>query len=428
MSQPTAYEQYMLELINAERAKAGVQPLAFDGDLNESAEGHSQWMIQTDTFSHTGAGGSDAGQRMSAAGYSFTGSWSWGENIAWATTRAPSGLQDEVSLLHTNLLNSSGHRANILNGNFREIGIGFETGDYGGRDSAFVTQNFAKTATSPFLTGVAFDDRDGDRFYDPGEGLGGINVTVTTASGAVVASTTTMASGGYDVNLAAGTYSVTFSGGGVATTTQQVTIGTDNVKVDLVDPALTDGDQVVTPAPQPAPQPQPQPPQPETVIGTGSGERLIGTPEADRIDARGGSDRVYGQGGNDTLLGGDGRDFLYGGPGNDVLTGGNGEDSFVFNTILDAATNVDQITDFSVIADTIRLENAIFTKLGWSGTLASSAFHIGAQAHDLTDRIIYDASNGAVMYDQDGAGGGAGVVFAQLPPGLPLSNADFVVI
>ena len=57
MPQHSANEQYLLELINAERAKAGVQPLVFDNDLSEAAEGHSRWMIATDVFSHTGAGG-----------------------------------------------------------------------------------------------------------------------------------------------------------------------------------------------------------------------------------------------------------------------------------------------------------------------------------------------------------------------------------
>src|SRR5688572_6062026 len=109
MSQPSAYEQYMLELINAERAKTGAQPLAFDGDLNESSESHSAWMLANDIFSHTGVNGSNGEARMRTAGYQFTGSWSWAENIAWATTRAPSGLQDEVLLLHTNLMNSSDH-------------------------------------------------------------------------------------------------------------------------------------------------------------------------------------------------------------------------------------------------------------------------------------------------------------------------------
>jgi hypothetical protein len=164
-------------------------------------------------------------------------------------------------------MNSSDHRANILDTNYREIGVGFETGDYGGRDSAFVTQDFGKTDTSALLTGVAFDDKDGDRFYDPGEGLGGITVTVTTTDGAVIGSTTTMDAGGYDIPLAAGTYNVTFSGGGVSSIAQQVTIGSSNVKVDLADPAMAGGEQ--------ASQPQPEP---GSNVGTASGESI---PSAD---------------------------------------------------------------------------------------------------------------------------------------------------
>ncbi|MGH6930675.1 MAG: CAP domain-containing protein, partial [Dongiaceae bacterium] len=93
----TAYEQYMLELINAARldpaaaaalygvnlgsiSAASKQPLAGNQLLTLAAEDHSQWMLDTDTFSHTGAGGSDPGDRMSDAGYAFTGAWTWGEN------------------------------------------------------------------------------------------------------------------------------------------------------------------------------------------------------------------------------------------------------------------------------------------------------------------------------------------------------------
>ena len=211
MPQHSANEQYLLELINAERAKAGSQPLAFDNDLSESAENHDKWMLATDIFSHTGAGGSSSTTRMKAAGYTLTGSWATGENIAWATTRNPTGYADEVKLLHTNLMNSSGHRANILNPNFREVGLGFEVGDYKGRSSAFVTENFGKTGTDLFLTGVAFDDKDGDRFYDPGEGMGAITIAAKNAAGQTF-TTTTAAAGGYDLVLKPGTYTVTFSG------------------------------------------------------------------------------------------------------------------------------------------------------------------------------------------------------------------------
>lgn len=245
MPQHSANEQYLLELINAERAKTGAQPLAFDNDLSEAAEGHDRWMLATDIFSHTGSGGSSPTTRMKAAGYVLTGSWATGENIAWATTRAPTGYVDEVKLLHTNLMNSSGHRANILNPNFREVGLGFEVGDYKGRSSAFVTEDFAKTGTDLFLTGVTFDDKDGDRFYDPGEGLGAITVTAKNSAGQTF-KTTTSAAGGYDLVLKPGTYTVTFSGVNIATSTQTATIGTKNVKRDLIDPTMKSGTLAAT--------------------------------------------------------------------------------------------------------------------------------------------------------------------------------------
>src|ERR1044072_2865773 len=108
MPQPTANEQYLLELINRDRAKVGAQPLAFDSDLNEAADAHTQWMLATDQFSHTGSGGSSPTQRIKDAGYSLSGSWSTGENIAWVSTRQPAGNQDEIELLHKNLMNSPG--------------------------------------------------------------------------------------------------------------------------------------------------------------------------------------------------------------------------------------------------------------------------------------------------------------------------------
>lgn len=427
MSQANAYEQYMLELINAERARVGAQPLAFDGDLNEAAEGHSAWMIATDTFSHTGANGSSAGDRMKAAGYSFTGSWAWAENIAWMSTRAPSGFQDEVLQLHTNLMNSSGHRTNLLNDGYREIGIGFEVGQYGSWEGAFVTQNFARTGTTPFLTGVAFDDLDGDRSYDMGEGLASMTVTARNNATGAVTTTTTGLAGGYDLQLAAGTYTVTFSGAGFATTTHQATIDTRNVKLDLVDPA-TGGTPTPTPTPTPAPTPTPTPtpaPQPETITGSSRSDTLTGTAGDDIILGLAGRDKLYGGAGADQLDGGSGNDWLYGGAGADVLTGGSGADNFVFDTAFAGA--IDRITDFSPVDDTIRLENDIFTGLS-TGRLNSSAFQIGTAAQDATDRIIYDAATGALYFDADGIGGAAAQQFAQLTPGLALTNSDFYVI
>jgi hypothetical protein len=246
MSQQSDYEQLMLELINAERAKVGAQPLSFNSNLNSAAENHSLWMTATDTFSHTGDGGSSPTYRMTMAGYQFTSASASAENIAWASIRAPVGLQDEVELLHKNLMGSPGHKANILNDTYRQIGVGFTTGEYQGWDGAFVTQNFALSGTFTYLTGVAFRDKDGDRFYDVGEGLGGLSVTAVTAAGAVY-KTATLSTGGYDLALPSGTYSVTISGGGVAEQSYHVSIGSKNVKLDVINPAAP----VYTPTPVP---------------------------------------------------------------------------------------------------------------------------------------------------------------------------------
>ena len=116
--------------------------------------------------------------------------------------------------------------------------------------------------------------------------------------------------------------------------------------------------------------------------------------------------------------------------GNDTLTGAAGADTFLFNTALNAATNVDHITDFAS-EDTIDLENAVFTALTTTGTLAASAFFSAAgatSAHDADDRIVYNTTTGALFYDADGVGGVAAVQFAVLDNHAALTNADFVVV
>jgi uncharacterized protein YkwD len=349
MSQPSAYEQLMLELINDERAASGAPPLAFNGDLNESAELHTSWMIATDTFSHTGSGGSDAGERMRDAGYGFSGSWTWGENIAWASNRDPAGFGDEVALLHGNLMNSPGHRANILDEAFREIGIGFGQGEFDGWNASAVTQNFALSGSSRFLTGVAFDDRDGDRSYDVGEGLGGLAVRAVSSTGQTV-SATTMDAGGYGLALGAGTYTVTFSGGGIAASTRQVTVGGSNVKLDLVDPqgggsggsGGTPGNDVLTGTARS-----------DVLQGLGGSDRLDGREGGDRLEGGIGDDVLIGGTGNDRLLGDAGRDRFLGGAGNDALAGGAGSDAFLFR----GDWGADRIADFQNGLDTLDLRS-----------------------------------------------------------------------
>jgi hypothetical protein len=172
MSAASQFETLMLELINDERADRGLSVLALNGRLNAAAEMHSEWMLDTDIFSHTGAGGSSPSVRMGQAGYVLSGSWAAGENIAWQSLRGAPGIADDVQNLHQSLMNSTGHRANILSTSYTEIGIGIETGMMraNGTDwsAVIVTQKFARSGADnsgngldqpPVLRGGAAADR-----------------------------------------------------------------------------------------------------------------------------------------------------------------------------------------------------------------------------------------------------------------------------
>jgi Ca2+-binding RTX toxin-like protein len=141
----------------------------------------------------------------------------------------------------------------------------------------------------------------------------------------------------------------------------------------------------------------------------------------------GGNFNGAGNGLNNVIDGNTGINDLMGLGGNDVLTGFRGADTFVFSAALNAATNVDTITDFNVVDDTIRLENAFMTALS-TGQLSADAFHIGASAADASDRIVYNSNNGVLTYDADGSGAGAAIKFAELDTGLLLTSADFFIV
>jgi len=260
--EPTAAEQYMLELINraranptAEAAADGIdlneglapgtinsdpkQPLAFNPVLISAAREHSNWMIQNNTFAHN-EGTVDPGAQMSAAGYPFVGNWTWGQNIAFRgqTVTAPNVPQtvgqEENDLFIDAGIDGRGHRTNLMNESFKEVGVGVETGVFQGYNAVMATQDFAAESGNSFLTGVAYHDSDGNKFYSVGEGLDSITITATRASDDAVFSTTTWSAGGYTLALAPGTYSVTATGPGLGTvTTDNVVISTENVQLDF---------------------------------------------------------------------------------------------------------------------------------------------------------------------------------------------------
>ncbi|MDP2902510.1 MAG: proprotein convertase P-domain-containing protein, partial [Methylovulum sp.] len=153
---------------------------------------------------------------------------------------------------------------------------------------------------------------------------------------------------------------------------------------------------------------------------------LTGNDSDNALTGNDGVNTLIGAVGRDSLFGGAGNDVLNGGVGNDTLSGGAGKDSFLFNAAL--TVNSDNITDFRVVDDTIKLENQIFIKLTVTGVLNPSQFVKGANALDANDYVIYNPATGAVTYDSDGSGAGQGVQIALLGVNLALTNADFVVI
>ncbi len=174
----------------------------------------------------------------------------------------------------------------------------------------------------------------------------------------------------------------------------------------------------------------------DTLTGTVNSDRILSGVGNDTINGRqgndtlsgeSGNDRIYGSSGDDNLHGGAGEDRLYGGWGTDLLRGGGGDDAFVFYSA-PTETNIDTVRDFSVADDTVWLENRVFTALGSAGRLKSSAFWTGDEAHDATDRIIYDRDDGVLYYDQDGTGAGAQVAFAKISTGLRMTSLDFQVV
>ncbi|MCX4986382.1 CAP domain-containing protein [Streptomyces sp. NBC_00572] len=103
----------VIALANAEREKAGCGPLHTENQLRTAAQGHADDMSARDYYEHDSPEGRDAGDRMSGAGYVWS---TWGENIHRGPTTPARAMED--------WMDSPGHRANILNCSFKDIGVG----------------------------------------------------------------------------------------------------------------------------------------------------------------------------------------------------------------------------------------------------------------------------------------------------------------
>jgi Ca2+-binding RTX toxin-like protein len=138
---------------------------------------------------------------------------------------------------------------------------------------------------------------------------------------------------------------------------------------------------------------------------------------------------LTGNSSGNVIIGNNGANFLNGGDGNDELSGLGSHDVFVFNTALNAASNVDVITDFDPSDEYIYIDNAIFSNLGAEPDhfILSDEFHLGTAAGDADDHIIYDSATGAIYYDSDGTGAAMQVQFAEVTPGTSLAHDNFHV-
>ncbi|MFE3328198.1 CAP domain-containing protein [Streptomyces sp. NPDC059176] len=102
-----------MRLANEERAKAGCAPLRTNSRLQAAAQGHADDMAARNYYEHDSPEGRDAGDRIEAAGYDWR---KWGENIHKGPKSARTAMQD--------WMDSPGHRDNILDCGFKDLGVG----------------------------------------------------------------------------------------------------------------------------------------------------------------------------------------------------------------------------------------------------------------------------------------------------------------
>lgn len=277
---PTPEEQYMLELINRGRAnptEEGIRvmdtqdpavqgayqyfkidatatkkafstypqrpPLAFHDKLITAARGHSKDMDDHNFQGHTSSNGDELGTRYSKVSYSSMGMY--GENVAAyseSVWHGHCGLMVDWGEENQKVL---GHRSNLLNFNaavYTEIGIGILYNGQGlssGHVGPYViTQDFG-IGSSRYVTGVVYDDKNKNGFYDVGEGVP--NVKVMPSRGTYYAVTST--SGGYAFPYSGGSsLTVVASEGGLAApVTKNITLDGNNVKLDFTASATAQG-------------------------------------------------------------------------------------------------------------------------------------------------------------------------------------------
>jgi uncharacterized protein YkwD len=260
---PSVAEQVHLEEINlarkdpqAEAARHGIelqegvetgkisgnpsQPLTHNAKLAEAAIKHSMHMINDNFFAHQTPQGVTPVNRIDAEGYIWQ---TVGENLAWRGSTAPLAEIPTVIQQHADLfidldVPGRGHRVNILEDSFREVGVGVAFGAFVSpfdginyTNSYLLTTNFGTARDDQaFILGVVFDDQNADGAYSAGEGLAGVVIRVVGAG----LQTTTATAGGYGIPVGAGNFTIEakLTDGRVAS--QNVTLADKNKKIDFM--------------------------------------------------------------------------------------------------------------------------------------------------------------------------------------------------
>jgi VCBS repeat-containing protein len=157
----------------------------------------------------------------------------------------------------------------------------------------------------------------------------------------------------------------------------------------------------------------------DTLNGSDGGDDVLygnGNNQSEMLFGLAGNDTLFGMEGVDQLFGGDGSDVLNGGGGNDVLNGGASSDRFEFRTAFSIA-GVDTTQDFNASAtDKIVLDDAVFSAFAGQTVLTASQFVANAAgtAVGTGAQIIFNTTNGTLVYDANGTGNGGATQFATL--------------
>lgn len=397
-----------------------VAPLAWNGNLTDAALGHNQLMAEQDAQEHQLDGEPRLSERIANAGYENATRAS--ENIfayAQDTLYAHAGFYidwgyDDVDFsngtLNSNwqdtgdgIQDPAGHRITILNGALTEVGVSVLSEDDPNTQVGplLVTQNFAtRSDYHPMLLGVVINDLDSDQFYDVGEGLGDILVTATDAAGNET-QTTSWDSGGYQMELDPGSYTVSFSGTGLdGVASYTLTMGSENSQLygyaanAEIPPGIVEN-------------------------GTPGKDALSGGAGNDTLSGGDGSDTLLGNDGDDVLIGGtssvDLRDLLYGGEGADTLDGGYGNDHLRGDTGNDSITGGDGVDEIFGGAGHDTLTGQAWSDLIYGGTGsdfinggfgydrlngggdADRFYHLGVSDHGSDWIQDYNAAEGDVL-------------------------------